>query len=435
MTSRKSYRALLPAITLLILSVSTIAAGETKLDSIAESYVKLVLKVGLYNADYVDYYYGPEEWEIPNTDESRAKFPLSALDTDAGALIQQLQAIASPEQMSVRERFLLKQLTAVRAFINQLQGKHMTFDEESKALYDVVAPHVDYSHYDTLLAQLDSLLPGEGNIGNRIREYRNRFRVPNDDLVAVLEMVTDRARQIVRQHIDLPENETVTMEYVTGQPWGGFCTFSGNAHSLVQTNIDVPLRIYDVIDQAAHEIYPGHHTNYTMFEKCLVTDSGWIEYTVSPLFTPWAIVAEGIATNAIDMAFPYDQRLLYLHDFLFPLVGFDTAEAEHYLRVRVARQKLSYVSMSIGRDYLDGTIDSQKVADLLRKYFGSSDEEVNQSIAFYETYRCYDITYSIGYDLVHAYVEAAAGDTSDPEARWKAFEKLLTTPVTPSDLR
>ena len=164
--TRKSYSVLLAAIILAMISMSSATAAETKLDSIAESYVKLVLKVGLYNDEYVDYYYGPEEWKVPNSDESRAMYPFSDLDVEAATLLEQLESLGVSQHSSMRERFLFKQLTAVRAFINQLQGKHMTFDQESKALYDVVAPHVDYAHYDTLLAQLDSLLPGEGNIGD-----------------------------------------------------------------------------------------------------------------------------------------------------------------------------------------------------------------------------------------------------------------------------
>ncbi len=35
---------------------------ELKMNNIAEDYVKLVLNIGQYDADFVDAYYGPEEW-------------------------------------------------------------------------------------------------------------------------------------------------------------------------------------------------------------------------------------------------------------------------------------------------------------------------------------------------------------------------------------
>ena len=35
---------------------------DIKMNEVAEQYVKLVLEIGLYKPDYVDAYYGPDEW-------------------------------------------------------------------------------------------------------------------------------------------------------------------------------------------------------------------------------------------------------------------------------------------------------------------------------------------------------------------------------------
>ena len=45
-----------------------------QMDSIAEGYVKLVLNIGLYDSDYVDAYYEPEEW-LPSNLEKQDTFP------------------------------------------------------------------------------------------------------------------------------------------------------------------------------------------------------------------------------------------------------------------------------------------------------------------------------------------------------------------------
>jgi hypothetical protein len=409
-------------------------AGDANLDSIAESYVKLVLKTGLYNSDYVDYYYGPEEWQIPNTPESKAQYPLSALAGEADSLIQQLESIEPYGPLAARGRFLAAQLKAVRAFISQLQGVRLTFDQESKALYDVVAPHRDYAYYDSVFASIDSLLPGNGEITERLADYHNRYTVPPDKVQSIMDTVTAHAREITRQYIDLPTNEAVTLEYVTDKPWEGFCKFLGHGRSLVQTNIDLPLRLYGAVDGATHEVYPGHHTNFAMIEKRLVLDSGWMEYTVLPIFTPWAVVAEGIATYAINIAFPPEARLQYFRDRVFPLAGFDGSEAEHYLNVMAARRELGNVDEVIAREYLDGVIDSLAAAALLKKYYGQGDLQAGNSISFYDTYRSYIVTYSVGYELVRDYLATATNDATDPELRWRAFAALLSAPITPSDL-
>ncbi len=39
------------------------SAAEVGMNSVAESYVQLVLAVGQHDPDYVDAYYGPEQWK------------------------------------------------------------------------------------------------------------------------------------------------------------------------------------------------------------------------------------------------------------------------------------------------------------------------------------------------------------------------------------
>ena len=59
---------ILPIVLLLIISCSDKKEIkqqnelETKMNEIAEGYVKLVLKAGQYDQDLVDAYYGPPEW-------------------------------------------------------------------------------------------------------------------------------------------------------------------------------------------------------------------------------------------------------------------------------------------------------------------------------------------------------------------------------------
>ena len=42
------------------------------MDDLAEHYVKLVLAVGVHDADYVDAYYGPPEWREAATARAAA---------------------------------------------------------------------------------------------------------------------------------------------------------------------------------------------------------------------------------------------------------------------------------------------------------------------------------------------------------------------------
>ena len=55
-----------------------------------------------------------------------------------------------------------------------------------------------------------------------------------------------------------------------------------------------------------------------------------------------------------------------------------------------------------------------------------------QSLAFDRDYRSYVINYSVGAELVRNYVDRVGGH--DVEARWAAYEHILSTPMLPSDL-
>src|ERR1044072_7338294 len=107
------------------------AAENDSMNALAERYVKLVLAVGQHDADYVDAYYGPPEWQ---KEAESAKRPLAEIDRDAAAVEAALNAANPPpsaeEIFRLRHEYLSKQLAALRARVSILGGKTLTFDEE-----------------------------------------------------------------------------------------------------------------------------------------------------------------------------------------------------------------------------------------------------------------------------------------------------------------
>src|SRR5204863_1278630 len=160
----------LPACLALALAVVTTAAQRRQvneegprpsMNTIAERYVKLVLAVGQHDADYVDAFYGPAEWKA---DAERHKIPLAQIDADAGRLIGQIPELSGGDRRDplvvLRHEYLRRQLEALRARLRMLQGAKLTFDEESQALYDAVAPVHPESYFAATLDELARLLPG-----------------------------------------------------------------------------------------------------------------------------------------------------------------------------------------------------------------------------------------------------------------------------------
>ncbi len=65
-------------------------------------------------------------------------------------------------------------------------------------------------------------------------------------------------------------------------------------------NVDVPTTGIDLIHLAAHEVYPGHHTEHAVKEQLLARDRGAIEESMQLVPTPQAVLSEGIAETGGD---------------------------------------------------------------------------------------------------------------------------------------
>jgi hypothetical protein len=405
------------------------------MNEMAESYVKLVLAVGQHDEGYVDAYYGPQGWR----DEVEAFGKgLDAVGQEAAELHETLLAVdvgAAGEMVTLRYQFLQRQLEALMAYVNILGGVEMSFDEESKALYDAIAPTHPESYFQDTLDALDRLLPGKGPLAERLEVFRAQFVIPTDRLDTVFKVAIEECRKRTRRYIDLPDGERFVVEYVTDKPWSGYNWYQGDSYSLIQVNTDLPIYISRAIDLACHEGYPGHHVYNTLLEHHLVRQKGWMEYCVYPLFSPMSLVAEGSANFGIEVAFPGEERITFEREVLFPMAGIDPAKAEGYYEVQYLVDQLSYAGNEAARRYLNGEKTREETIEWLARYALSSRERSTQRVSFYDTYRSYVINYNLGQDLVRDYVEKKGGTTDAREKRWREFSSLLSSPRLPSGLR
>jgi len=418
----------------------TPAAGPTPvsdtvraMNEAAERYVRLVLALGQHDKDYVDAFYGPEEWK---KEAEAQKRPLPQIRAESAALAVRVGRLpdGGDDMGSLRRRFLRRQLEALTARADIVSGRKMSFDEESRALYDATAPVNGEDHFRKLRARLEAELPGKGSLIDRYDAFRKDFVIPRDKLDAVFQAAVAEARARTKKHMTLPAGESFVVEYVHDKSWSGYNWYQGNYRSLIQVNTDLPVYVDRAVDLACHEGYPGHHVYNTLLEKNLVRDRGWIEFEVYPLFSPESLIAEGSANYGIDVAFPGAERLAFEKTVLYPLAGLDAARAEAYGRVRTLAEALAYAGNEAARRYLNGEIDAKAAAEWLTEYALMSPPRAEQRVRFIDQYRSYVINYNLGKDLVGHWVEAQGGTADRPEKRWEAFERLLSTPRLPSEL-
>ena len=412
---------------------------ELKMNEIAEKYVKLVLEIGLYKADYIDAYYGPKEWK-PNKSDIREidSVLIGSLNNKTDDLLNDLEALKdyqATELEASRFRFLSKQLLSVKGIIFQISGGEFPFDQEAKILYDAEPPEFSAEHFQTIINKLDSLLPGDGTVTDRINQFRDQFIIPPERLDTVFTVAINECRKRSLQHLQLPGNENFKVEYVNNKPWGAYNWYKGNNYSIIQVNTDLPIYIDRAIDLAAHEGYPGHHVFNMLLENSLVNKKGWIEYSVYPLFSPISLIAEGTANHGIDVAFPGNDQIDFEKEVLFPLAGLNPEDVDLYYKVIHLTEDLAYAGNEAAKKYLDGNWTREETIEYLQKYTLSSKEKSEKKIDFIEKYRSYVINYNLGEDLVKKYVESNGGTADNPDRRWQLFQQLLSSPKTPSDLK
>src|ERR1043166_6778285 len=230
------------------LGASSVAAYTADgLNTIAENYAHLVLALGQHDPDYVDAFYGPAEWK---TDAEKEKKSLEQITAEAAklmvdrtlaarALVDSASGGKSKDELTeLRREYLQKQISALAARVRMLKGEKLKFDDESRALYDAVAPTYPDSHFDDFLKKLEAKIPGTGPLWQRYEEWRKPFMIPKDKLDPVFQAAIKECRARTLAHVALPPDESFTVEYVTNKPWGGYNWYKGNFHSVIQVNTD-----------------------------------------------------------------------------------------------------------------------------------------------------------------------------------------------------
>lgn len=438
--------------------------GVDPIDAIAESYVRLALRLGLHDPDYVDAYIGPPQWKPSAADTARERqVPVAALRGDADRLLAQLERAATrgeterlrpstwmsagrravpargePGLATSQERVscLHAHLRSLRARLDILAGARPSFDEESRALFGHVAPTYSLDSLDAALAALSDFLPGPGDLASRAEAYRSRFVIPPGRIEAVMRAAIDEARRRTLAHLELPAGERFTMELVTGEPWSAYNWYRGEFHSVIQVNTDLPVRVSEAVGLACHEGYPGHHVQNILVDATSVRARGWREFSVFPLFSPGSLVNEGAAEYGVALAFPDSERVVFEREVLFPLAGLDPALAAGYGRFRELTRRLRGAGIECARRYLDGRMTRDQAIAFGCRYGLESRAEAEQSLAFYDRYRSYVINYAAGESLVRGHIERTADKASRTAAqRWESLRGLAVFPALPSGPR
>jgi hypothetical protein len=391
------------------------------LDDFGRAYLTLALEINKHVDGYIDGYIGPAELKA-EVDSSKKK-PARALLDDLSALRDKL-----PSGDPAREAYLKAVLRAIECTLRIQNGEELDYLDEVNHLYDISLQKVDESLFTTAHQELDTLLPGEGTVEERLNAWRKRYELRPDQLMPMLDLVRAETRKRTMGLIDLVEGEGIELTAVHNQPWSAYNWYKGNAQSLIEFNIDLPISALGLLDLFAHEAYPGHHTEGQLKEKHLYQELGYAEQAAMLLHSPSAVIAEGIAVTALEMIFPDDSHHEWNAEVLFPAVEVQADPPEVIRRIEAAREKLRYVSGNAAILYNTNEYTQDQTIDYIQTYALATRPRAEKSFRFisHPLFRSYPFTYTQGYDLI-----AQLAQNEDKKA---LFLRLLTGQMLPSQL-
>ena len=414
----------------------SLLAGQTlgQSDSM-ESVVRDFLHAGLafQNHDAMPYMYLGEPDDVA-TAASSALTLEEAID-ELRQIQRRLLALENADgpQEEKRRSSLNARLTATITRGEILLGMPPSdFQAEAKLVFGVEAPLYDEEHFTRLTAELDSLIPGDGPLVDRMGEFRDQFVIPPEKLELVIGRAMQECRARTMEHIELPANENVTLNIDRNMPYVGFTQYRGNSQSTVHLNADVPVHIERAIELGCHEGYPGHHVHASLVEQEIINNRGWDEYKLITLMGPYSVITEGAASYAEELAFSREERMQFNSEVLMPLAGLDASNLALYANYTDLVGKLNYARNTVASAYLYEGMGREEAIEWLMKYGLETRGTATQRLDFIDVQRAYVLTYNYGRQLVAEHI----GDTltEDPEQAWAEFVEILLTPLGPQDL-
>jgi hypothetical protein len=367
---------------------------------------------------FVDAYIGQDEWERAVAAEE----PVDPhrLRDEAEEL---LDALGESDLEEDRRRWLSGQLGAIACTTGRLVGEDMAWSDEVERCLGVRPQRTDTSVFEDVHRRLDAALPGSGSVRDRYNAWDEANAIDRDRLVPGLERLNDVLGPRARALTALPSEESVAYELVDGVPWIAFNRYEGRFRSRIEVNTDLPGSITLLVTLAAHEAYPGHHTERVAKEARLYRDLGRLETSVVITPSPESVVSEGVALLALETALgpePFEE----VADILVDLgIRFDPNEA-----LEVHRAELALYATATNAAFMlheDGA-STREAAEYLQAWVLESEEKAARTVVFLTDpeSRAYVSAYPDGWRLCRDFTGRHPGN----------FERLLTEQLTTTDL-
>jgi hypothetical protein len=397
---------------------------------LVEQYLTLGLRLGRHIDGLVDAYYGPpdrsalvsaEPVQPPDQMVAAARLLVAAIDNGAPL---DLSTPTEDGSAPARRHWLRAQVVGLMTTARKLAGDQIGYADEVEACYGVRPTRVDDEVLVEAHRQLDAVLPGSGDLAERLVTWRESHAVRPDLLHAAINSLAEDLRERTLALFGLPEGEHVEFELVSNEPWAGFNYYLGGLHSRVAVNTDLPVLSTGLAHLVAHEAYPGHHTEHTRKEVGLVRRRQWWEESIFLVGTPQCLLAEGLADLGLEVVMGRRPEPI-VAGHLRPLgIRYD---ADVVAAVAEAGEALGAVRQNAAFRLHEDGADPALVTDEVARWGLLSWDRAAKAVEFlvHPTWRTYLTCYVEGLPLCRSFVNG------DPTR----FDRLLSEQLTPDLLQ
>jgi len=397
-------------------------------DEIARDYLLLALRLDQHVPGLVDGYYGPRDLKAQVDVEPLR--PADRLADDAAVLRARVaSSVSDPD----RARWLDRQLLALETQARVRAGEDVPYLDRVRRCFDAEPVALPRPTYAGVRAELERVVPGQGDLHMRLDAWDRRFVIPPDLVQGVVDWLLPRIRE-AGAVFPIPAGESLRVALVRKQPWSGYNWYDGALRSRVDINVDLPIRPYDLITTLTHETFPGHHLEHAWKEARLLREQRRVEASILLINTPECYVSEGLAELGRRYTLDRDAWLTLLlgaYGVAGLRWGHDDAARQLAIgdalhRIRGAGGDAALMLHAEGRPRAE-------VLRFLEDEALMTPERAAKRLEFVEhpLWRTYVFSYAGGEELLGAWCEAGGPGPDGPRAR---FVRLLTEQLTPSGL-
>jgi hypothetical protein len=326
-----------------------------------------------------------------------------------------------------RRAYLKEELRAMHTTICILAGDPPAFVNEVESLYGVTPKWVDESIFAEAHRVLNEVLPGSGSLRERVMGFKERSRVTAEVAEPIIRRLVELLRGRTAALFGLPAGEDCEVTFVRDKPWIAYNWYLGDYKSHIDFNQDVPIEMWSLPYTVAHEIYPGHHTEFAIKEQRLYRGEGRPEHSILLSNTPSSLVSEGIAENGLEAVANEDEIAAIMKDCYedAALPRDDAARVMDFIKAYRLEKVTDNQVLLLYRDHAP---DNEIINYGIR--YGLMDEEQGQHLLRFcrdPLSRSYTYNYTLGRDLVAVFLAQA-------DAKTEAFRQLLYEPFTPTQI-